>query len=80
MSLRVRMGVAAGLAVAIAVIAVAVSAYAGTRSQLRNQVDTSLRTLSAQAIAGPHGPHGPEGGPYGGPQPGGGDIDLGQGK
>jgi two-component system sensor histidine kinase MprB len=72
MSLRVRMGVAAGLAVAIAVIAVAVSAYAGTRSQLRNQVDASLRTLSAQAIAGAHGgPHGPDGGGYGGPQPGG---------
>jgi two-component system, OmpR family, sensor histidine kinase MprB len=72
MSLRVRMGVAAGLAVAIAVIAVAVSAYAGTRSQLRNQVDASLRTLSAQAVAGAHGPHGPDGGRYGGPQPGGG--------
>ena len=74
MSLRVRMGVAAGLAVAIAVIAVAVSAYAGTRSQLRNQVDASLRTLSAQAVAGAHGgPHGPDGGGgYGGPQPGGG--------
>jgi two-component system sensor histidine kinase MprB len=72
MSLRARMGVAAGLAVAIAVIAVAVSAYAGTRSQLRNQVDASLRTLSAQAVAGAHGPHGRDGGPYGGPQPGGG--------
>jgi two-component system sensor histidine kinase MprB len=73
MSLRVRMGVAAGLAVAIAVIAVAVSAYAGTRSQLRNQVDASLRTLSAQAVAGTHGgPHGRDGGgDYGGP-PGGG--------
>ena len=31
MSLRVRMGLAAGVAVALAVIAVAVSAYAGTR-------------------------------------------------
>lgn len=71
MSLRVRMGVAAGLAVAIAVIAVAVSAYAGTRSQLRGQLDQSLRTLSAQAISGggPHGPReGGEGpGPNGGP-------------
>jgi two-component system sensor histidine kinase MprB len=74
------MGVAAGVAVAIAVIAVAVSAYAGTRSQLRNQVDASLRTLSAQAIAGPHGPHGPDGGPYGGPQPGGGSQDTSNGE
>jgi two-component system sensor histidine kinase MprB len=59
-SLRARMGLAAGVAVAIAVIAVAVSAYAGTRSQLRGQVDASLRTLSAQAIAGPRGPGGLE--------------------
>jgi two-component system, OmpR family, sensor histidine kinase MprB len=80
MSLRVRMGVAAGLAVAIAVIAVAVSAYAGTRSQLRNQLDTSLRTLSAQAIAGPHGPHGPGGGPYGGPQGNGGPQNSSNGE
>jgi two-component system sensor histidine kinase MprB len=81
MSLRVRMGVAAGLAVAIAVIAVAVSAYAGTRSQLRNQVDASLRTLSAQAIAGSHGgPHGPDGGDYGGPQPGGGPQNTSNGE
>ena len=71
MSLRVRMGVAAGLAVAIAVIAVAVSAYAGTRSQLRDQVDASLRTLSAQAIAGQHGPRGPERSPESESPPGG---------
>ncbi|MGZ4221991.1 MAG: sensor histidine kinase [Solirubrobacteraceae bacterium] len=73
MSLRVRMGVAAGLAVAIAVIAVAVSAYAGTRSQLRNQVDASLHTLAAQAVSGGGGPHGPQDGegpaPNSGPQP-----------
>jgi two-component system, OmpR family, sensor histidine kinase MprB len=46
MSLRARMGLAAGVAVAIAVIAVAVSAYAGTRSQLLGQVDDSLRALT----------------------------------
>ncbi|HEY1509358.1 MAG TPA: HAMP domain-containing sensor histidine kinase [Solirubrobacteraceae bacterium] len=75
MSLRARLALAAGVAVAIAVIAVAVSAYAGTRSQLRGQVDASLRTLSAQAIAGPHGPGGPEhqgdvgAAPVGGPAP-----------
>jgi two-component system sensor histidine kinase MprB len=45
MSLRARMGLAAGVAVAIAVIAVAVSAYAGTRSELQGQLDTSLTHL-----------------------------------
>jgi two-component system, OmpR family, sensor histidine kinase MprB len=44
-SLRSRMGLAAGLAVAVAVIAVAVSAYAGTRSELLGQLDASLNTL-----------------------------------
>jgi two-component system sensor histidine kinase MprB len=39
------MGLAAGVAVAIAVIAVAVSAYAGTRSELQGQLDTSLTHL-----------------------------------
>ncbi|HEY5187998.1 MAG TPA: HAMP domain-containing sensor histidine kinase [Solirubrobacteraceae bacterium] len=50
MSLRVRMGLAAGVAVALAVIAVAVTAYAGTRSQLRGQVDQSLQTLAAPML------------------------------
>jgi two-component system sensor histidine kinase MprB len=45
MSLRARMGLAAGVAVAIAVIAVAVSAYAGTRSELQGQIDTQLSNL-----------------------------------
>jgi two-component system sensor histidine kinase MprB len=45
MSLRARMGLAAGVAVAVAVIAVAVSAYAGTRSELQGQVDNQLLTL-----------------------------------
>lgn len=47
MSLRARMGLAAGVAVALAVIAVAVSAYAGTRSQLLGQTDNSLRAIAA---------------------------------
>jgi two-component system, OmpR family, sensor histidine kinase MprB len=46
MSLRARMGLAAGVAVAIAVIAVAVSAYAGTRSELLGQLDQSLHSLA----------------------------------
>jgi two-component system, OmpR family, sensor histidine kinase MprB len=59
-SLRVRLGLAAGVAVAIAVIAVAVSAYAGTRSELRSQVDQSLRTI-ARSVEHQEGP--PDGGP-----------------
>jgi two-component system sensor histidine kinase MprB len=62
MSLRARMGLAAGVAVALAVIAVAVSAYAGTRSNLRNQVDQSLRHLGAQALGPPGGGPAPRGG------------------
>jgi two-component system, OmpR family, sensor histidine kinase MprB len=56
MSLRARMGLASGIAVALAVIAVVVSAYAGTRSELRGQVDNNLRTLSRQVLPGPSGP------------------------
>jgi two-component system sensor histidine kinase MprB len=51
MSLRARMGLAAGLAVAVAVIAVAVSAYAGTSSELRGQLDQSLHTLTRQVLS-----------------------------
>ncbi|MGI8714137.1 MAG: HAMP domain-containing sensor histidine kinase [Solirubrobacteraceae bacterium] len=61
MSLRVRMGLAAGVAVAVAVIAVAVTAYAGTRSELQGQVDKSLNQLvqpilmRAGVVKLPHG-------------------------
>ncbi|HEY2006597.1 MAG TPA: HAMP domain-containing sensor histidine kinase [Solirubrobacteraceae bacterium] len=51
MSLHVRMGLAAGAAVAIAVIAVAITAYAGTRSQLRGQVDSSLSSLTGSLLS-----------------------------
>jgi two-component system, OmpR family, sensor histidine kinase MprB len=50
MTLRARMALAAGVAVAIAVIAVAISAYAGTRSELRGQVDTSLVNLTQPSL------------------------------
>jgi two-component system, OmpR family, sensor histidine kinase MprB len=50
LSLRARMGLAAGVAVAVAVIAVAVSAYAGTRSVLRSQVDSSLHSLTVDQL------------------------------
>jgi two-component system, OmpR family, sensor histidine kinase MprB len=49
-SLRARMGLTAGVAVAVAVIAVALSAYAGTRSELTGQLDTTLRTLASNVI------------------------------
>jgi two-component system sensor histidine kinase MprB len=74
MSLRARMGLASGIAVALAVIAVAVSAYAGTRSVLRGQVDRSLQSLTGQVLAhsrgGPAGVSGPGPGADQGP-PGG---------
>ncbi len=50
MSLRVRMGLAAGVAVALAIVAVAFTAYAGTRSQLRGQVDQSLQGLTRSVL------------------------------
>jgi two-component system sensor histidine kinase MprB len=70
LSLRARMGVAAGVAVAVAVIAVVVSAYAGTRAELRGRVDNSLLSLARPVLmrAGPG-----RGGPAGGLPPGGGD-------
>jgi two-component system sensor histidine kinase MprB len=75
--LRVRMGLAAGVAVALAVIAVAVSAYAGTSSELHGQLDQSLRSLTSQAIHGPdsgQGGHAGQGGPdQGNPRP---DVDA----
>ncbi|MGA9857086.1 MAG: HAMP domain-containing sensor histidine kinase [Solirubrobacteraceae bacterium] len=64
MSLRARMGLAGGIAVALAVIAVAFSAYAGTRSTLRGQVDQSLRQLTTQVThTGGPGNGGGDGGP-----------------
>ncbi len=45
MSLRARMGVAAGVAVAVAVLAVTVTVYAGTRGELLGQTDGSLNQL-----------------------------------
>jgi two-component system, OmpR family, sensor histidine kinase MprB len=61
MSLRARMGLGAGVAVAVAVIAVAVSAYAGTSSELRGQIDNSLRKLTTNILAPP--PNQGNGGP-----------------
>jgi two-component system sensor histidine kinase MprB len=64
------MAIAAGVAVALAVIAVAVAAYAGTRSTLLGQVDSTLRGITGQALNHGGGNHGPGqfggGPPYGG--------------
>jgi two-component system sensor histidine kinase MprB len=68
------MGVAAGVAVALAVIAVAVSAYAGTRSELRGQVDSTLRKITGEIL---HPPQRDGGGfPGGGGGPGAGGSGL----
>ncbi len=61
MSLRARMGLAAGAAVAIAVIAVVVAAYAGTRSDLQGQVDQSLKALTGQVLNRRQPPRSPGG-------------------
>jgi two-component system sensor histidine kinase MprB len=66
MSLKVRLGLAAGVAVAIAVIAVAISAYAGTRAELNGQLDQSLQSLNASILG-----HAGSGGPPGSGAPGG---------
>jgi len=46
MSLRARIGAVAGLAVAAVVIAIAVASYVADRSELRGQVDRSLRDVA----------------------------------
>ncbi len=67
MSLRTRMGIAAGVAVALAVIAVAVSAYAGTRSELLGQIDNSLHSLAHPILVRAGVEKGPPPGAQGGP-------------
>ncbi len=65
MSLKFRLGLAAGVAVAIAVIAVAISAYAGTRAELNGQLDQSLRSLTLNILS--HGKPGGQPPGVGGP-------------
>ena len=76
MSLRTRMGIAAGVAVALAVLAVTVSAYEGTRSELRGQIDSELQQITGRILhPQPHGVGAPGnggGGPGGQPFGGGG--------
>jgi two-component system sensor histidine kinase MprB len=61
-TLRTRIAAAAGLAVAIAVLLAAVAVYVAVRSDLRGQIDTSLRQRAAGLVAiGPSGPPGAPG-------------------
>jgi two-component system, OmpR family, sensor histidine kinase MprB len=79
MSLRARMSLATGVAVALAVIAVAVSAYAGTRSELKGQVDQSLRSLTGSILARSGFPANGQPGPGQDGPPGGGSPPTGSG-
>ncbi len=67
MTLRVRLALAAGVAVALAVLAVTVTAYAGTKSELRGQLDDQLRDLVGRALGPGEGGGGGGGGPGGPP-------------
>jgi two-component system sensor histidine kinase MprB len=66
-TLRARIAAAAGLAVALAVIAAAVAVYLGVRSQLRGEVDESLRERAGAVVRfggpGPLSRGGPDGAP-----------------
>ena len=55
MSLRSRIGAAAGIAVALTVIGVAITVYLAVRAELYNQVDTALMDR-ARPFTGPGGP------------------------
>ncbi len=63
MTLRTRIAAVAGLAVAIAVLLAAVVVYVAVRSDLRGQVDTSLRQRAAGFLAPPPGAPGTPGAP-----------------
>ncbi len=61
MTLRTRIAAAASLAVAVAVLLAAVAVYLAVRSDLRGQIDTSLRQRAQGLVAMP--PSGPAGAP-----------------
>jgi two-component system sensor histidine kinase MprB len=62
-TLRTRIAAAASLAVAVAVLLAAVAVYLAVRSDLRGQIDTSLRQRAQGLLAMP--PSGPPGAPGG---------------
>lgn len=79
MTLRARIAATAGVSVALAVLGAALGLYLGVRSDLRGEVDKSLRERAhALAAPGPGGPPG-QGGAGPGPPPGDGDGDGGPG-
>jgi two-component system sensor histidine kinase MprB len=53
MSLRHRMGAAAGIAVALTVVSVAITVYVAVHSELYNQVDTALNDRARPFVTGP---------------------------
>jgi len=53
MSLRHRIGAAAGIAVALTVIGVAITVYVAVHSELYNQVDTALNDRARPFVTGP---------------------------
>lgn len=61
MTLRTRIAAVAGLAVAIAVVLAAVVVYVAVRSDLRGQIDSSLRQRAAGLLAPPPGAPGTPG-------------------
>jgi two-component system sensor histidine kinase MprB len=73
-TLRVRIAALASLSVALAVLGVALGLYFAVRSDLRGEIDQSLR-VRAQTFAAPRGPGEPFAGapPDGGPPPPNGD-------
>ncbi|HKF79665.1 MAG TPA: HAMP domain-containing sensor histidine kinase [Thermoleophilaceae bacterium] len=69
MSLRGRIALVAGIAVAVAVAGVAAGSYAAVRSQLRGEIDDSLRDRAQFYVHRPEQGRGrPDGGPQGEPR------------
>jgi two-component system sensor histidine kinase MprB len=75
MTLRKRIAAVASVSVALAVLAAAIGVYVAVRSDLRGEVDSTLRARAAALVAsaGPGGP-GPGGGDGGGGGGGGGGL------
>ncbi len=77
-TLRTRIAAVASVAVALAVLAAAIGMYAAVRSDLRGEIDSSLRAR-ARALVGTGNPGTPPGVPRYGGVPGGGNPHRGAG-
>src|ERR1700684_2892305 len=75
MTLRTRIAAVASVSVALAVLVAALGVYVAVRSDLRGEVDSTLRAR-ARALVRPPGPNDGDDGPggYGGPGGGGGSY------